>query len=154
MDTKEIIQEKIEIIKNEVDFILEKYHGDSDDSAGVDFKNVESVKQDIEKALWFAVENYEHGIEKAWWFSVENYGTALNVLVLTKTPTNCFCEFYNGGSRFFIKIRGEHNLTQLEIDVHTGDLIEGYNEKNVGGFEAFDVKLSGSFEITKNGLFW
>lgn len=133
MDNKNIIQEKIEIIKNEVDFILEKYHGDSDDSAGVNFENVESVKQDIEKALWLAVENYE---------TPENL------------PENCNGEFYNDGNRFLITINGKHCGAKLEVDVYTSDLVEGYDEEDVNWFEAFDVKLTGRFEITRCGLFW
>ena len=132
MDTKEIIQEKIEIIKNEVDFILEKYHGDSDDSAGVNFENVESIKQDVEKALWLAVENY----------------------VTEKLPENCKGEFYDNGNRFLITIDGEYYGAKLEIDVYASDLVEGYNEENVGYFEAFGVSLTGNFEITRCGLHW
>lgn len=132
MDKKNIIQEKIDIIKNEVDFILEKYHGDSDDSAGVNFENVEGVKQDIEKALWLAVENYE----------TENL------------PENCKGEFYDNGNRFLITIDGEYYGAKLEIDVFASDLVEGYNEENVGSFEAFGVSLTGNFEITRCGLHW
>ena len=132
MDTKEIIQEKIEIIKNEVDFILEKYHGDSDDSAGVNFENVEGVKQEVEEALWLAVENYE----------TENL------------PENCKGEFYDNGNRFLITIDGEYYGAKLEIDVYASDLVEGYNEENVGYFEAFGVSLTGNFEITRFGLHW
>ena len=138
MDAKNIIQEKIEIIKNEVDFILEKYHGDSDDSAGVNFKNVEGVKQDIEKALWLAVENYE---------TPEN-------CILLSGASGLFCEFYNDGSRFLITIDGEYYGAKLEIDVYTGDLIEGYDAYTVEDFEAFDVSLTGNFEITRCGLHW
>ena len=132
MDTKEIIQEKIEIIKNEVDFILEKYHGDSDDSAGVNFENVEGVKQEVEEALWLAVENYE----------TENL------------PENFKGEFYDNGNRFLITIDGEYYGAKLEIDVYASDLVEGYNEENVGYFEAFGVSLTGNFEITRFGLHW
>lgn len=130
MDAKNIIQEKIKIITDEVDFILEKYHGDSDDSKGSCFQDVEKVKQDIERTLWLAVENYE-------------------------TPNDlpdCDGVFEYDGNRFLINL--EENDTQLEVYVYIGDLVDGYDEENVGSFEAFDVSLSGKFEITKNGLWW
>lgn len=130
MDAKNIIQEKIEIITDEVEFILEKYHGDSDDNKGSCFQDVEKVKQDIERTLWLAVENYE-------------------------TPNDlpdCDGVFEYDGNRFLINL--EENDTQLEVYVYIGDLVDGYDEENVGSFEAFDVSLSGKFEITKNGLWW
>ena len=130
MDAKNIIQEKIEIIKNEVDFILEKYHGDSDDSKGSCFQDVEKVKQDIERTLWLAVENYE-------------------------TPNDlpaCNGEFEYDGNRFLITLKEGDAI--LEVYVYIGDLVDGYNEENVGSFEAFDVSLKGCFEITRNGLWW
>lgn len=130
MDAKNIIQEKLEIITDEVDFILEKYHGDSDDSAGCRFQDVESIKQDIKQALWLAVENYE-------------------------TPNDlppCAGEFEDDGNRFLITFT--EGFAVLEIYVYIGDIVDGYDEENVGNFEAFDVSLKGNFEITKNGLWW
>lgn len=130
MDAKNIIQEKIEIITGEVDFILEKYHGDSDDSKGSCFQDVEKVKQDIERTLWLAVKNYE----------------------MPNGLPACYGEFDNDGDRFLITLKEGGAI--LEVYVYISDLVDGYNEENVGSFEAFDVSLTGSFEMTRCGLYW
>lgn len=123
MDTKNIIQQKIEKIKNNVEIVLEKYS----DNFGTYFLNVEKIKNEVEQALWLAVENYE-------------------------TPNDlpaCNGEFENDGNRFLITLKKGDAI--LEVYVYIGDLVDGYNEKNIQYFEAFDVSLKGNFVITKDG---
>lgn len=123
MDTKNIIQQKIEKIKNNVEIVLEKYS----DNFGTYFLNVEKIKNEVEQALWLAVENYE-------------------------TPNDlpaCNGEFENDGNRFLITLKKGDAV--LEVYVYIGDLVDGYDEKNIQYFEAFDVSLKGNFVITKDG---
>lgn len=121
MDAKNIIQEKIEKIKNNIEFVLEKYHSYN----GCFFQNVEKVKNEVEQALWLAVENYE---------KPENM------------TADCKGKFFMNGNRYCITFEEEPN-TKLEVFLFTGDLVDGYNEENIKDFEAFDVYLTGNFFI-------
>ena len=125
MDSKNIIQQKIEKIKNNVDFVLKKYHSYN----GVFFYDVENIKNEVEKALWLAVENHE---------KPENM------------PADCKGKFFMNGIRYCITFEEEPNTkreTRLEVFLWLEDLINGYNEENIKDFKAFDVYLTGNFFI-------
>lgn len=124
MDTKNIIQQKVEKIKNNVEYVLEKYHAYN----GVCFLDIEKVKNEVEQALWLAVENYE---------KPENM------------PADCKGKFFMNGNRYCITFEEEPN-TKIEVFLFTGDLVDGYDEKNIQYYEAFEVYLTGRFCIKGN----
>jgi len=123
MDAKNIIRQKIEKIKNNVEIVLEKYS----ENFGTYFLTVEKIKNEVEKTLWLAVENYE-------------------------TPNDlpaCDGEFENDGNRFLITLKNGDAV--LMVYVYMGDLVDGYDEENIQHFDAFDVEMRGNFLITKDG---
>ena len=138
MDKLEVIEEKIDLIKNEVESILEKYH-----AKGAEFTDVELILKNIEMHLMGAVKNYPENHDDVYHLE-EDDGTEIDLEVDFYT--------YNSMEQVSLDFKTSGGTT-LSVDVVMSDLLEGYNWKNVDDYNAFTVDIRGSFWLNSNGWY-
>ena len=127
MDAKNIIQEKIKIITDEVEHLLSEYRAWD----GERFQDVEKLKNVIKKELWAIVENYE---------------------TPEKLPVDCKVEFLMDGNRYHLMIKERE--TRITIYGFTSDLVDGYDEETGKKFDAYEGEIMGTFVLKNNNMFY
>ena len=140
MDKIEIIEEKIDLIKNEVFHVLGKYH-----EKGKCFWDVDLILKHIDMHLrTFVCGKREYKKEEH---------TLYDKRESIKTRVDLTVDLYkiNSQEQLSIEFKDSVKGTTLEIDVVTSDLLEGYDENNIDCYQAFVVGVRGSFWLDGYG---
>ncbi|MBO5853192.1 MAG: hypothetical protein J6Q61_02855 [Bacteroidales bacterium] len=124
MDSKNILQEKIDMIIFDASYCIEKYQENHGDAFSY------NITDDLSRLLWYVINNCHLWDEVCTFY--DNYVGAYNeVHILGEHVKN----------RIFITI--EEDDFKMVIDIYESDLLEGYDEENVGGFSyMYGIKIN------------
>lgn len=123
MDAKNIIQEKLDMIIFDATYSIEKYQ-ENHDAFSYNFMD------NLNGLLWYTVNNC-HLWDEMYTFYDNYVGVYNEVHILGERVKN----------RIFITV--EEDDAKMVIEIYESDLLEGYDEENIGGFcYAYSIEMS------------